>query len=71
MTNDEVRALLRDCRERLKSAYPIPEGSDVDARLAMTIGLCLGAIYEGLAAEREGRPMKINNLAQSPPGSAA
>jgi hypothetical protein len=36
----------------------------------MTIGLCLGAIYEGLAAEREGRPMKIN-LAQSPPGSAA
>ena len=68
MTNDEVRALLRDCRDRLTSAYPFPEGSDVDARLAMTIGLVLGLIYEGLAAEREGRPMKIGI---TPPGSAA
>jgi hypothetical protein len=66
MNNDEVRTLLRECRERLKSTYPFPEGSDVDARLAMTIGLVLGVIYEGLAAEREGRPMQIN-LARGTP----
>ena len=70
MTNDEVRALLRECRDRLKGAYPFPEGSDVDARLAMTIGLVLGLIFEGLAAEREGRPMKIG-ITQNPIGSAA
>jgi hypothetical protein len=69
MTNEEVRALLRDCRERMISAYPFPEGSDVDARLAMTLGLVLGVICEGLAAEREGRPMRIG-ITKNPEGAA-
>jgi hypothetical protein len=68
MNNDEVRALLRESRDRLRSAYPFPEGSDVDARLAMTIGLVLGLIFEGLAAEAEGRPIQIG-ITQNPRGS--
>jgi hypothetical protein len=60
MTNDEVRALLREVCDRLMGLYPFPEGSDVDVRFAITIGLCLGVIFEGLAAEAEGRPMQVN-----------
>jgi hypothetical protein len=59
MTNKEVRALLRECSERPTSTFPFPEGSDVDHRLAMTIGIAVASIYEGLAEEVEGRPLRI------------
>jgi hypothetical protein len=55
VTNEEVKVLLRECYDRLTSVYPFPEGSDIDPRLAITIGFVAGAIVEGLAAEREDR----------------
>lgn len=52
--------MLREVCQRLATPYPFPEGSDVDSRLAMTIGLAIGTIVEGLSAEAENRPMRIN-----------
>lgn len=61
MTNDDVRALIGDCYDRLMSAYPITDNS-VDPRLAMAIGFAAGALSEGLAAEREGRQVRTDSL---------
>ncbi len=65
MTNDDIRELMTTSVKRLKNVYPFPEGSTVDARLAFAIGLAVGVLSEGLDAEREDRPMKVN-LANPP-----
>lgn len=65
MTNDEVRELMTTCIDGLVSVYPFPEGSTVDSRFAFAIGLAVGALSEGLDAEREDRPMRVN-LANPP-----
>ena len=65
MTNDELRELMTDCIFRLGSVYPFPEGTNVDSRLAFAIGLAVGVLNEGLDAQPEDRPMKVN-LANPP-----
>lgn len=55
MTNDEARALLRECADRLMSCYPLPDDSAIDARLALTLGFAAGVICEGLQAAAEDR----------------
>lgn len=65
MNNDELRELMTDCIFRLGRVYPFPEGSNADTRLAFAIGLAVGVLNEGLRAECEDRPMKVN-LANPP-----
>lgn len=60
MTNDELRQLMTTCLDRLKSVYPFPEGSTADPRFAFAIGLAVGVLCEGLDAQREDRPMRVN-----------
>lgn len=65
MTNDELRGLMTGCIDRLQSVYPFPDGSTVDPRFAFAIGLAVGVLCEGLDAQAEDRPMRVN-LANPP-----
>lgn len=60
MTDDEVRALMRECHDRLLSTYPFAEGSTLDPRLAMAMGAATGALREGLDAERDDRKLRFD-----------
>lgn len=66
MTNDELRELMTDCIIRLGRVYPFPEGTTVDSRLVFAIGVAAGVLNEGLDAQSEDRPMRVN-LREYPP----
>jgi len=59
MTNDEVRALLERLRSDALSPYPFPDGSEIDPRYAMALGLIGGIATDALAAVAEDRPLRI------------
>jgi hypothetical protein len=53
--NDDVKTMLLNVRRQVLEPYPFPEGSQVDPRYAMAIGLIAGICSEAVKAVQQGR----------------